>query len=90
MLPSLGIEGENMRIGLAAVGAVIGLLGAAGSLHAAPSCSVEALNALRGQLGRPALKLAGPQSAQVSTWSSVAARVLASRTPSESSTRRLR
>jgi feruloyl esterase len=35
-----------MRIGLAAVGALVGLVGIAASVRAAPSCSVEALNAL--------------------------------------------
>lgn len=35
-----------MRIGLAAIGAVVGIVGAAASVRAAPSCSVEALNAL--------------------------------------------
>ena len=35
-----------MRIGLAAIGAVVGIVGTAASVRAAPSCSVEALNAL--------------------------------------------
>ena len=35
-----------MRIGLAAIGAVVAIVGAAASVRAAPSCSVEALNAL--------------------------------------------
>jgi len=35
-----------MRIGIAAVGTCIGLFGTAVSVQAAPSCSVEALNAL--------------------------------------------
>ena len=35
-----------MRIGLAAIGAVVGIVGAAASVRAAPSCGVEALNAL--------------------------------------------
>ncbi len=35
-----------MRIGLAAIGAVVGIVGTAASVWAAPSCSVEALNAL--------------------------------------------
>ncbi len=35
-----------MRIGLAAVGALVGFMGTAASVRAAPSCSVEALSAL--------------------------------------------
>ncbi len=35
-----------MRTGLAAFGAMVGVVGAAASVQAAPSCSVEALNAL--------------------------------------------
>jgi hypothetical protein len=35
-----------MRIGLAAVGALVGFVGTGTSVWAAPSCSVEALNAL--------------------------------------------
>jgi feruloyl esterase len=40
------MKGRTMRIGLAAIGAVVGIVGSAASVRAAPSCSVEALNAL--------------------------------------------
>ena len=40
------MRGRSTRIGLAAVGALVGFVGTAASAPAAPSCSVEALNAL--------------------------------------------